>query len=250
MEQFEVDIVIPVYNEGVNIVPVLRSLAAHVKAKFRILICYDSDEDSTLDAIRNLGDDKPPVLMVKNEGVGVLGAIVTGFTQSSAPVVLMMPADDNYNAPRLDAMLERFPHGVDMVCPSRFMSGGCMVGCPWLKATIVRMTAWFMYFVVGVPTRDPTNGFRFFSRRVLDQTPIETVAGFAYSIELLVKCHRLGWVIEESPVRWYERKAGTSRFRVFKWAPVYLQWVRYALATRFLGRGPASVVLKSGAAAS
>jgi dolichol-phosphate mannosyltransferase len=248
MKQFDLDIVVPVYNEGDNIVALIKSLAAHVKTRYRMLICYDREEDTTLRALSRLEDPRPPILLVKNEGKGVLGAIVTGLARSTAPVVLTMPADDDYNAPRIDAMAARFKHGVDIVCPSRFVGDGCMVGCPPVKAILVRMTAYFMFHIAGAPTHDSTTGFRFFSRRVVEQIPIETRAGFAYSIELLVKCHRLGWRVEESPALWYERVAGASRFRVFKWAPVYLKWVFYAMATRFLGRGPETVALRKPAA--
>ena len=47
------DIIIPVYNEGDNIVPTMRGLAAGVKTSNRILICYDREDDDTLPAIRN-----------------------------------------------------------------------------------------------------------------------------------------------------------------------------------------------------
>lgn len=244
MAKIDLDIVMPVYNEGAGIVPVVRSLTAHVKTPFRLLICYDHDDDTTLGAIRSMGREAEVVEFVRNSGKGVLGAIVTGFRHSRAPAVLMMPADDDYNAPRLDAMVTLIGDGVDIVCPSRFVGDGCMVRCPIVKATLVRLTAWFMYHVVGVPTHDPTNGFRLFSRRVIDQIPIETKAGFAYSMELLVKVQRLGWRIEERPVQWFERKAGRSRFRVFKWAPSYLRWVWYALGTTFLRRGAETVVLR------
>ena len=244
MSAVELDIVMPVYNEGAGIVPVIRSLNKHVRTPFRLLVCHDRDDDTTLAAVRAMDREGCTVEFVRNSGSGVLGAIVTGFVHSAAPTVLMMPADDDYNAPRLDAMVERIRSGVDIVCPSRFVGDGCMVGCPLAKAVLVRLTAWFMYHVVGVPTHDPTNGFRLFSRRVLDRIPIETTAGFAYSMELLVKAQRLGWRIEERPVQWFERKTGKSRFRVLKWAPSYLQWVWYALATRFLGRGPETVVLR------
>jgi glycosyltransferase involved in cell wall biosynthesis len=240
----ELDIVMPVYNEGVGIVSVIRSLVEHVRTPFRILICHDHDDDTTLAVIRSMGDNACAIECIRNRGSGVLGAIVTGFDHSTAPAVLMMPADDDYNAPRLDAMVERIRGGADIVCPSRFFGDGCMVGCPLVKAVLVRLTAWFMYHIVGVPTHDPTNGFRMFSRRVIDRIPIETAAGFAYSMELLVKAQRLGWRIEERPVQWFERKMGQSRFRVLKWAPSYLRWVWYALTTRFLGRGPETVVLR------
>jgi dolichol-phosphate mannosyltransferase len=245
VEHFDLDIVVPVYDEGENIVTLIGSLTAHViKTRYRLLICYDREEDSTLAALARLQQPRPPILLVKNEGIGVLGAIITGLARSTAPVVVTMPADDHYNAPRIDAMTARFNRGVDIVCPSRFVGDGCMVGCPLVKATLVRMTAWFMFHIVGVPTHDATTGFRFFSRRVVEQIPIETKAGFAYSIELLVKCHRLNWRGEESPALWYQRVVGESRFLVFKWAPVYLKWVSYALATRFLRRGPETVVLR------
>jgi hypothetical protein len=42
------DIVIPVYNEGRNIVKVLAALQAAVTMPCRILICYDFEEDDTL----------------------------------------------------------------------------------------------------------------------------------------------------------------------------------------------------------
>lgn len=246
MANAELDIVMPVYNEGAGIVPVVRSLTESVRTPFRLLICHDHEDDTTLAAIRGLGATAGRVEFVRNEGRGVLGAIVTGFDRSTAPAVLMMPADDDANAPRLDEMVDLVRGGVDVVCPSRFIGDGCMVGCPIVKATLVRLTAWFMYHVVGVPTHDPTNGFRLFSRRVVDRIPIETQAGFAYSLELLVKAQRLGWRIEERPVQWFERKVGRSRFRILTWAPSYLRWVWYALATRFLGRGPKSVVLREG----
>ena len=240
----ELDIVMPVYNEGAAIDPVLRSLVEHVRTPYRLLVCHDRDDDTTLASIRALGPAAGRVEFVRNRGSGVLGAIVTGFEASTAPVVLMMPADDDSNAPRLDAMVELTRAGADIVCPSRFIGDGCMVGCPIVKATLVRLVAWFMYHVVGVPTHDPTNGFRMFSRRVIERIPIETRAGFAWSIELLVKAQRLGWRVEERPAQWFERKAGKSRFRVLTWAPSYLRWVWYALATRFLGRGPETVVLR------
>ena len=71
--------------------------------------------------------------------------------------------------------------------------------------------------------------FRLFSRRVIERIPVESDQGFCYSIELLVKAHRLDWPVAEVPVRWIERRHGQSRFRVLKWLPAYLRWYGYAL---------------------
>jgi hypothetical protein len=124
------------------------------------------------------------------------------------------------------------------------MAGGSMVGFPWLKALFVRAGNFTLYHLARLPTRDATNGFRLFSRRTLDEIAVESDRGFCYSIELLVKCHWLGWRIGEVPARWIERTHGPSRFRVLRWLPAYLRWYAYAFATTYLRRPARTVRLK------
>jgi glycosyltransferase involved in cell wall biosynthesis len=230
------DIVIPVYNEGPNIRSVLESFRRELRFPYRVLICYDFDGDTTLAALAPLPKEDYHYELVKNNGRGVLDAIRAGLRQTTAPFVLTFPADDDYNAPRINAMMEKAQSGCDIVCGSRFMPGGSMKNCPWLKAVLVRTAAFFMYHIARVGSHDATNGLRLFSRRVIDQITIESQVGFSYSIELLVKCHRLGWPIGEVPFLWRERTAGKSRFRTLRWIPAYMHWVYYALATTWLRR--------------
>jgi len=245
------DIVIPVYNEGGNILTVLGKLAGAVKTPARVLICYDREDDDTLPAVR----DNPhayrglPVEFVRNPARGAHAAIMSGFAAGTSPYVVVYPADDDFNADLLDRMVALAAQGHDIVCASRFMPGGTMQGCPWLKATLVRTAAFTMHHLARMPTRDPTSGFRLFSRRLLDTVKIESTEGFCYSIELLVKAHRLRWRVAEVPALWFERKHGISRFRVLKWLPAYLRWYRYGFATTFLRRPPSTVVLNAPQAA-
>ena len=58
--------------------------------------------------------------------------------------------------------------------------------------------------------------------------------GFAYSLELLVKCDRLNFKIVELPAQWEERSIGESRFKIFKWLRDYLKWYFYGLKTFWL----------------
>ena len=154
------DIIIPVYNEGDNIVPTLRGLAAGVKTSNRILICYDREDDDTLPAIRSNRErfDKLTIELVRNRGRGAHGAVVTGFSASTAPFVLVFPADDDFNAGIIDAMVTEAAKGCDIVCASRFMAGGSMVGCTWLKAVLVRDASFTLYHVARLPTHDASSG--------------------------------------------------------------------------------------------
>jgi len=235
-----IDILIPVYNEGTGIVKVLDHLKAAVHSPFRVLVCYDRDEDDTLPVL-DAYSAPFEIVRVKNEGRGVHGAVMTGFRKSSAPALIAFPADDSYNGGIIDGMIARFRAGADIVAASRFMPGGCMKGCPLVKAVLVRTAAFVLYHAARVPTHDPTNGFRLFSSKVLKTVRVESTEGWAFSVELLVKTHRLGWKVEETPALWFERESGRSRFRLFKWMPVYLRWFFYAFATTCLGRGPTTV---------
>jgi dolichol-phosphate mannosyltransferase len=239
------DIVIPVYNEGRNITRVLDSLVSNVKTPFRVLICYDHDQDDTLPAVEQYKQKKPiDIEPVKNLGRGPHGAVMSGFAACTADAVLVMAADDDYNAGIIDELVAKHESGCDVVVPSRFMKGGSMKGCRPLKAFLVRATAVTLRFMAHIPVHDPTNGFRLFSRRVIEEVVVESREGFTYSIELLVKCHRLGLRIDEVPAQWFERELGTSRFMISKWAAAYLRWYLYAFGTTYLHLGPETVIVK------
>ena len=134
------DIVIPVYNEGRNIIRVLGALRREVKTPLRVLICYDMPEDDTLPAIRNHPEQCAGLAIefVRNTGRGAHRAVMTGLAASTAPFVIVYPADDDFNAGILDRMIAMAESGCDIVCASRFIPGGSMIGCPWLKAALVR----------------------------------------------------------------------------------------------------------------
>jgi dolichol-phosphate mannosyltransferase len=240
------DIVIPVYNEGALILQALQSIAREVATPKRVLICYDREDDDTLPAIRNnreaLGE--LAIDFVRNRGRGAHGAVLSGFAESKAPYTVVLTADDDYNAGIIDVMVARADNGCDVVCASRFMAGGSMVGCRWLKALFARVGNLTLYHLARLPTHDATNGFRLFSRRTLNEIAVESDRGFCYSIELLVKCHRLGWQIGEVPANWFERRHGSSRFQVLRWLPAYLRWYVYAFATTYLRRPARTVRLK------
>ena len=54
----------------------------------------------------------------------------------------------------------------DIVVASRFIKGGTMVGCPFLKAILVRTASTTLYLLSSIPVRDASNGFRLFSDRL------------------------------------------------------------------------------------
>lgn len=240
----DLDIIIPVYNEGRNIIPVLNGFRSHVKTPFRVLICYDFDADDTLDALAGFAAEDMEIVLVKNPGRGPHNAVRAGFARSTAPAALVYMADDDYNANIIDAMVAKFREGCDVVAASRFIPGGSMVGGALHKVVIVRLGTFALHRLARLPVHDSTNAFRLFSRRLLDTVEIESERGFTFSVELLAKAVRLGWKVDEVAAKWLEREDKPSRFRVFAWIPAYVRWLIYAMATVWLGRGPQTVKRK------
>ncbi len=237
------DIVIPVYNEGENILDLFQAFENEVKTRIKVFICYDFDDDNTLQALKGK-KYKFDIVFVKNKGRGVHSAITTGFDSTTAEAILTFGSDEANNAIIIDEMFIKYKEGCDVVVASRLMKGGEISGGPRLKSFVVRVASFVLHHFIGVPATDATYAWRLFSRRVIDTVKIESSEGFTYAIELLVKCHRLGWSVAEVPARWIMRKKGESRFKFRKWLPRYARWFFYALETTYFKKGPSTVLRK------
>jgi len=223
------DIVIPVYNEGGAIKNTLLSLINNVKTNHNIFICYDEDTDTTLQVIKNEFNNQNNIFLIKNQGKGVHSAVVTGLKNSLSDYILVMPADDDYNHLIIDQMIyEAHKSGADVICPSRFSKNSKIVNGPFFKFTIVKIVNYSLYYLAGVPSKDSTNGFRLFSKKVINNVKLKSSRGFTYSIEYLLKAYEQKMIIRDFPADWYERKIGKSRFKIFGWSTDYLELYFYA----------------------
>ena len=218
--------VIPVYQEGENIGPLLDALAATADLRsHEILLVYDRDDDSTLPVVERLSPRFPTLRTVKNAyGGGARKALLTGFAAARGEgicVVMADLSDDLRLLPRMQALLSE---GFDLVCPSRYMPGGRQVGGPPLKGFLSRWAGRSLHFLAGLPTRDPTNNFKLYRTSMLRGLEIETEGGFEVALEITVKAWKAGYQVAELPAEWRDRTAGTSRFRMWQWIPRYLRW--------------------------
>ena len=226
----------PVYNEGANIASFCRALK-QAPPGYELLICYDFAGDNTLPALEQLPPSEKPEnlrLVLNTLGRGVRYAIEAGMRAAAAPVVVVSMADVSDDLSGLEAMISRVEAGAAVVCASRYMPGGRQVGGPKLKSFLSRAAGVSLHLLAGLPTRDPTNSFKAYSREFLQRTQIESLGGFALALELTVKAHFGGGRVEEVPSTWTDRTEGASRFRLFSWLPHYLHWYFWALRRRWL----------------
>ena len=233
----ELSIVVPVFKEGEAAAPVLRALDNAVTTPHEILVVYDFDEDPTVPVIDRLHAHIPAIVGLRNHlGRGVLNAMKAGIAASQGEYVLISMADGSDEPGIVDLMVAMAKGGADVVSASRYMRGGHQVGGPLLKRVMSRTAGVTLHWFGGVATHDPTNNFKLYSRRLLDETPIESEAGFELALELTVKATLAGRQVAEVPTTWRDRTAGESNFKLRKWLPHYLRWYWKALRSRVMGR--------------
>ena len=132
MNKVPLEIVIPVYNEGENLIKLLHLLNFYVKTKFKVLICYDNDDDDCFEFQDQIKKFNFESFFVKNKGIGPCSAVKEGLYYGNSDCVIVYPADDILNCDILDLMYEKFTQGNDVVVASRFIKGGSMKGCPFI----------------------------------------------------------------------------------------------------------------------
>jgi len=230
-EKNELDILIPVFNESENIVKTLKNILSVVECNYRILICYDYNEDPTLNIIKKNFSQNSQIVFIKNFSTGFNNALISGFKDSNAEAILVFMADDHTNHGMINSCYLKFKEGYHVVCPSRFIEGGEMIGNPLLKSLLTKMASFFLFNFTTFPIKDSTNSFRLFSRELINKVKIESNKGFTLSLELTAKAHRLGYQIIEIPATWIERDTGKSRFKLFKFILPYTKWLFYIIKT-------------------
>jgi glycosyltransferase involved in cell wall biosynthesis len=229
----ELSIVVPVYNEGEAVEPVLRALTAAVQTPHEILVVYDFDADTTVPVITRLAKELPSIWGLKNDiGRGVLNAMRSGIKAARGEYILISMADGSDEPDLVDPMVRLARDGADVVSASRYMRGGRQIGGPPVKRLLSRAAGLSLHWVGGVATHDPTNNFKLYARRFLDTVTIESTAGFELALELTVKATLAGRRVAELPTTWRDRTAGQSNFKLRKWLPHYLHWYGRAMRAR------------------
>jgi dolichol-phosphate mannosyltransferase len=228
-----VSIVVPAYNEGEAVVPVLDRLFEAVTLPCEVLVVVDSEDDSTIPVVEERAAGEPRLrAVVQSYGKGPANAIRYGFHAARAPVVVVTMADGCDDPRQIDDLTRLVERGVVVAAASRYMPGGQQVGGPRLKGAISRMAGRSLHFLAHVGTHDATNSFKAYSRSFVEDVGIDSRDGFEIGLELTAKARRMRLPVAEIPTIWLDRQAGMSNFQLARWLPNYFRWYRFAYGRR------------------
>jgi glycosyltransferase involved in cell wall biosynthesis len=224
-----VSVVVPVYNEGEHIIPVLDRLFEAITLPCEVLVVYDSPDDSTRPVLEQYAEKEPRLLPTLNtHEPGPAQAIRFGIEHAASPVVVVTMADGCDDPMQIDMLTRLVERGVVVAAASRYMRGGQQVGGPAFKSFLSRLAGNTLFWFGRVGTHDATNSFKAYSAEFVRSVGLQSDRGFEIGIELVAKARRARQPIAEIPTIWLDRSFGSSNFKLQAWLPRYLRWYLFA----------------------
>ena len=212
-------LILPTYNEAENLEPLVHAALPQLEASglpHTVLVVDDGSPDGTGQIADRLASELEQVQVLHRERKEGLGrAYLAGFAVAlaqGADLVLEMDSDfshDPADLPRLIAAAS----AADLVLGSRYVPGGGVEDWGVVRRTLSYGGCLYARALLGIPVRDLTGGFKCFHRRVLENIDLNGVHadGYGFQIELTYRAVKRGFTVTEVPIRFRERRVGTSK---------------------------------------
>ncbi len=223
-------LIMPVYNEGDAVIPVISTLFLTVKYPFKIIVVYDLPDDPTILTVQRLQEVFRDIYLMRNEfGRGVLNAIKTGLRNADTQYVGIWISYHVDPFGILNRMVEKMEEGFDMLSASRFSYETIKARGSTFKRLLSYIGNNILNKVIGMPITDITTSLKVYRKSLLDDIEIETLVngGWALSSELAIKSAIKGYRLAEVPLETKNVNLihGITNFKVFRQLPEYFRWL-------------------------
>ncbi|MFS0713700.1 glycosyltransferase family 2 protein [Microbacterium sp. 2P01SA-2] len=211
----DLTIVVPTFNEGPNVVELLRRIGDAVDDRMIEVVFVDDSTDDTPAIIEQAAKtaDFPVRLVHRDEPVaGLGGAVVEGIRAANSSWCLVMDGDLQHPPEDIPRLLARADRGdVDVVVASRYIAGGDSKGLADATRTTVSRASTLLTKAM-FPRKlgecsDPMTGFFLVDRDTIDIDALRP-RGFKILLEILARRHMR---VAEVPFAFAPRYAGASK---------------------------------------
>jgi dolichol-phosphate mannosyltransferase len=222
-------LLLPAYNEGGNIVPLLEKITDLAQAlepsyTMHAVVINDGSSDDTAIRVKEFHGLANLTLVdyVQNRGLGtILRAGLTTISALMGPndAVVTMDADNTHDPALIISMLKAVKNGADIAIASRYQAGSQERGVPRLRVLLSRAGNMGFRTLFRIPhVRDYSSGFRIIRGETLKALARDTnnmffqKTGFACMAELLLNLSFYTIRFAEVPlVLRYDLKKGASK---------------------------------------
>lgn len=225
-----VSVILPTYNESMNIKEMIRKLNKNIKNLKEIIVIDDNSPDGTAKAAS--GMPKTKVIVRKRER-GVASAIYTGIKVAKSNIIAWMDCDLSMPPEVLSKMVEQID-GYDVVVGSRYADGG-KDQRDFMRVLTSRAINLMANIMLNFKVRDYDSGFVVAKREVFEKVTFNPKGHGEYCIEFLYKCTKKDLKVKEVGFVFKDREKGTSKSNpsVFGFLKFGVQYTGKIIKLRF-----------------
>lgn len=211
-------VVTPTYDEAGSLAATVAAVLA-AAPQVDLLVVDDASPDGTGDIADGLAAADPRVTVLHRPGKEGLGrAYVAGFRLAldrGYDRIVEMDADGSHPASALPSLLAALADdaSVGLAIGSRYVPGGGLADWAAGRRLLSRAGNAYARFMLRVPVRDVTAGYRAYRAEVLRALPLDQIdsRGYCFQIDMTLRTLDAGWHIAERPIEFRERTAGVSK---------------------------------------
>jgi dolichol-phosphate mannosyltransferase len=227
--------ILPTFNEGKNITPLIERLLASVPSPYLVLVIDDDSPDGTWQVVEKLAKQYPfPASSPKEESQisavalirrtnerGLTSAIRRGIDEAihtyNARIITWMDCDLSMPPEDVPLLVKAIKEGgADVAVGSRWVKGGADAAHGFMARVLSWIINTFAILLLGNKVHDYTSGFIAARAEVLQRLPIRGDYG-EYCIDLLCRAGRLNYRMLEVPYICIPRTEGESKTGINLW---------------------------------
>ena len=216
-------IVLPTYNEALNIKKFLNAVQAELKEinnyETKILVVDDYSPDGTSEIVKEIIKTSDIIELLQKNKEGLGAAYIAGFRHAinelNADYVMEMDSDFSHNPKDIKRFVAEIENGYNFVIGSRYVKGGSIPD-NWgiLRKANSKYGNVFARHIAGLKDiKDCTSGFRLIDCEYLKKVDLSKikVKGYSFQINILFELYQLNTKIKEIPINFIDRELGKSK---------------------------------------
>jgi dolichol-phosphate mannosyltransferase len=203
------------YNERENIARLVPEILRHVPHA-DVLIVDDASPDGTGDLANEMASNDHRVRVVHRTGkLGLGSATVAAFRYGLAEgyeLLVNMDADFSHPPAQIPVLIGLMDLA-DVAIGSRYVPGGEIIGWKPVRHVMSRGVNFLSRTCLGLTPRDTSGSFRCYRVDLLRLIDFDQIIakGYAFEEEILFRCRKVGARFVETPIRFEDRRAGSSK---------------------------------------
>ncbi|MHB1987070.1 MAG: polyprenol monophosphomannose synthase [Acidimicrobiales bacterium] len=240
----QVLIVLPTYNEAENIREILERVRSALPEAC-VLVVDDGSPDGTAELAGDTAERLGQISVMRRQSKSGLGsAYRDGFAwglERGFDVLVEMDSDFSHDPDDLGSLVGPIEEGTDVVIGSRYVPGGSIPDWSLSRRLLSRGGNLFANAVLGLGVEDSTSGFRAYSASLLKGLDLGAIRAnsYGFQIEMTYRSLQAGAEFEEVPIRFVDRRLGTSKmsaYTVFEALGLVAWWGLQKMGRRLMRR--------------